>query len=369
MRPIHWPLVALALAALTTVAATPTPAGDPGQAPVSAARPPGACAGPPARPAATAPGAWWRLDPLLDRHGALVGQSLRAGNRGGPGFGLRLAAESFAAGPVGNLVLYGTDDGRRSELALLDLARGCTVSIGTEPRAVIRRAVLDGSAGTVYEFRVERRTRRDLGVWRRPLDGRAAPTRVLGPIGRDARFGMTWATELGWADDGRLLVTSCGASACRSRLLDAGSGAVTMIDEPDLGEPLGVADGRYVAYLACRGLPCPISAVDLRSGRRETIATTAVLAALVPDLDGRARLVHEVAGEEGLTVLDLRGRRTGRIERPDGRLVPSAIRARGAIALPAGWFPISADGRVDPDGGIVIFARDGRRSTAAEVSR
>ena len=43
----------------------------------------------------------------------------------------RVGVESFAAGPFDGRVLVGTDDGRRSELSLIDVAGGCVRSISS----------------------------------------------------------------------------------------------------------------------------------------------------------------------------------------------------------------------------------------------
>ena len=118
---------------------------------------------------------------------------------------LDLPAESFAAGPFGRIVLTGSDDGSTSRLELVDVAGGCSWLVATE-RDVIRRATIDPAGATIYEMRVDRATRADLGIWRRGLDA-AAPRRAhprpdrarrplrahlldrihLGPRGRPAR--------------------------------------------------------------------------------------------------------------------------------------------------------------------------------------
>jgi hypothetical protein len=60
-------------------------------------------------------GAWYRLDPMLG-DGTFVGQRLSVGTTSASTRRLDLAAESFAAGPSGGLVLTGSDGGRRSPL-------------------------------------------------------------------------------------------------------------------------------------------------------------------------------------------------------------------------------------------------------------
>src|SRR4051812_26022442 len=69
------------------------------------------CRGP-ARVVPAPIGTWYRLDPRLDGDGALAGQTLSVGTSGGRGAAtLDLARESFAAGPFGGSVVFGSDDG------------------------------------------------------------------------------------------------------------------------------------------------------------------------------------------------------------------------------------------------------------------
>ena len=72
------------------------------------------CPGAPAMRRATG-GTWYQLSPALDATGALAGQTLTVGaSDRRPARRLALAAESFATGPFGRVVLVGADDGRRS---------------------------------------------------------------------------------------------------------------------------------------------------------------------------------------------------------------------------------------------------------------
>ncbi len=180
---------------------------------------PEACAGAP-RIGASAPGTWYRIDPVLDA-GTRTGQRVvigRAGERATRA--LDLDAESFAAGPFGGATLVGTDDGRHSRLSLVDAAGACAWPL-VASRDVIRTATLASDGTSLFEFRVDRQTRADLGVWRRALDGSTAPARVLAPIAADGRFGPTWTTDLVWSEDGQTLaVQSCGEIACRVRIVD-----------------------------------------------------------------------------------------------------------------------------------------------------
>ena len=321
--------------------------------------------------------AWYRLDPVLDEHGTLVSQRLVVAGGGstvGPR-SLELDAEAFAAGPFGSTaVLAGSDDGRRSELRLVDLAAGCATTVALE-RDVIRHATLAPGAAAVYEHRVERATRADLGVWRRPLDGAGKAVRALAPIPADDRFGPTFLTELSWsADLSRLVVQSCGQVACRTRLLDVVAGRVTTIDEPDLGDAIGVAGDRLIAYLACRGLPCPVVSVDPDRGTRTVVTESAGFAALTATRDG-VRLVFEdgTRPDGPLHVADAMGRTVGRIDAlPGQRLVPGSMRAQAGVAAPTGWLAFAPDGRPAVDvaqPGYLRHAADGRFVALGETSR
>jgi hypothetical protein len=226
----------------------------------------------------------------------------------------------------------------------------------------------------VYEFRVDRRTRADLGVWRRSLDGSPA-VRLVPPLGPDPRFGRTFSTELTWNLDGtRLVVQSCGEVACRTRLIDPAGGATTLVDEPDLGEVIGVAGDRLIAYAACRGLPCPVIAVDLAGRDRTTLADEAGVAVLLTGPAG-PQVVHEVGAGPSPVVraVELHGRELRRFRPGDdaGRLVPGAARARAGLALPPGWIAFAPDGRALSARDSVVLRRveDDRSVALEEVAR
>jgi hypothetical protein len=307
--------------------------------------------------------------------GVRAGQRLAVGRAATdvPAF-IDLDPESFASGPFGGTVLAGTDDGRSSRLSLVSLEAGCAWPVA-EAADVIRHATLSPGGRSIVEFRVDRRTRVDLGVWSRPLDG-AAPSRILGPLESDLRFGPTWLTELGWSDDGRtLVVQSCGEVACRFRLVDLGTGGTTLAADPALGDLVGVAEDRIVARGACRGLPCPVIAVDRDGGRPVILADAAGQAVLAKDEAGRAVVVHE---------RDVDGRVVAAI-RPDGtdaraipvaadgrRLVGPASMAGGAVDHPPGWVVFGPDGRLPVADGLTAVLRrvpDGRTIPIDEVPR
>jgi len=349
-------IAVVAIAAVATTAAgagprlwappdCPSDAGDP----ATAARSDG-----PATPGDLRTVPWYRVDPRLDRTGALVGQRLALGVDG-----LRssqyvdLPAESFAAGPFGRLILVGADDGASSRLAAIDVVIQCSWPLATEA-SVIRRATIDPAGQTVYEMRVDRATRDDLGIWARPVDGSSSAVRVVEPIAADQRFGPTFTTELIWSLAGdRLAVQSCGEIACRTRLIDPATGGIVPVTEPDLGSMIGHQDGVIVTYAACPGLPCPIVAIDTATGARSRLADSAAVAILVSTSDG-TRLIHELASESGFalrsvaldgsSVDDVGGLANGI------RLHGTAVAADSATDLPPGWVLLSPDARLPDDG-------------------
>lgn len=298
--------------------------------------------------------AWFRLDPQLDRQGGLQGQRLAIGiNRDRTSRRMDLPAESFAAGPFGAIVLVGTDDGVISRLEAVNVAAQCSWSVATEA-AVIRRATIDPAGTMVYEVRVDRTTRADLGIWARPVDGSRPPARVLDPIEPDERFGRTFATEFAWDLVGTsLAVSSCGELARRTRVLAPETGAVITLAEPDLGMPVGLAGAALVSYAACPGVPCPIVATDLPSGARTALTDAGSSAVAIVAPDG-PRLVHEVVGESGLELRSVRldgssGQSLGPLT-GDQRLQPAAAVANAATRVPAGWVVLEPGGRL-PEAG------------------
>ena len=333
-----------ALAALAFVASTTS------GAPATAWRPP-LCPGTPGSGSAgTGFGSWYRLDPrIVD--GVEVGQRLTIGTSDPSTMRtLDLPPESFAAGPFGGRVLVGTDDGRLSRRALFDITAGCAWSLG-QASDVVRRATLTPDGSSIIEFRVDRATRSDLGVWRRPIDGDGPDSRVLPPIEPDHRFGPTWLTELSWNDDGSLLaVQSCGEVACRIRWLDLRAGATGRLADPRVGDLVGLTHDRLVAHGACRGLPCPLLSVSLSSGAIRTLVHAAGQAVLAVGADPVEVVYEPDADGTRLRAIDLDG--------SGDRAVPVDLVGRRLLAGPA-W----ADGHVELPAGRVAFAADGRPPT------
>lgn len=297
---------------------------------------------------------WFRMDPRLDRAGALQGQRLALGIDGGRSSWLMdLPAESFAAGPFGGVVLIGTDDGVTSQLELADVAGECSWHVAGESD-VVRRATVDPTGTTIYEMRVDRATRADLGIWARPVGGSTAAARVLEPIAADERFGRTFATELTWELSGsRLVVQSCGEAACRTRVFDPVTRSVDTVAEEDLGVLVGFAGDALVTYAACPGFPCSIVATDVTTGKRSVLADAGVAAVLVTTADG-PRLVHEQIEGAGTSLRSVA--LDGTATRNVGP-VPAGVNLHvldGSVAagtrIPPGWVLLSPGGRLPADG-------------------
>jgi hypothetical protein len=301
--------------------------------------------------------AWFRTDAMIDNDGTLEGQRISLGLDGARAVRtIELPAESFASGPFGRIVLIGSDDGSISRLEAVDVVAGCAWPIAEE-NAVIRRATIDPSGDVVYEARVDRATRADLGVWSRPLDGLAAPRSVLPPIDLDDRFGRTFATEFAWSTDGQTLaVQSCGEVACRTRTVRFDGSTGQEVTEPDLGLLAGLDGQRIVTYEACRGLPCPIVATDLGSGARQVLATDAGLA-LVADTSDGPRLVHETFDTTGVRLRSVAldgGSAVDLGPLPAGlRLHATPDRAGSATKLPTDWVLLAPDGRLPIEGASI----------------
>jgi hypothetical protein len=273
------------------------------------------------------------------------------------------------------VVLVGRDDGVESRLLALDVLDGCATVLATSTD-VIRRATVSPDGTQLVEFRVDRRTRADLGTWRRPVDGSRHAVRILPPIDPDPRFGRTWSTTFAWDEAGALAVESCGEVACRTRVVGATGPSDLALADPDIGATLGLADGRLVSYLACRGLPCPIIATDMASGRRRALVDDAGAAVMIATAAG-PRLVHVRVGPDGATLHSQSLDGSHRVDLgpvPDGfDLEMDPSRSGVGLDVPAGWVVLAPQGRLPIDRSapppILRHVLDGRSAAVGEVLR
>ena len=265
---------------------------------------------------------------------------------------MELPPESFAAGPFGRVILVGADDGTVSRLRTLDVGGDCSWSIA-EDRSVIRRATIDPTGQRIFEMRVDRASRADLGIWLRPMAGGAPARQVLPPLAADDRFGRTFSTEFTWDLAGdRLAIQSCGEIACRTRILNATGAMTATVDAPDLGLLVGFDGERVVTYAACRGLPCPIVATDLATRARRTLASGAILRS---SSRHRRRAARAGSPPPSWPPAGLGPAGWRRFDRPrrDPRRPPAraaGARADAATRVPRGWIVLAPDGRLPSDG-------------------
>ena len=232
-------------------------------------------------------------------------------------------------------MLVGDDDGTRSRLRAVDPAASCASTVAVES-AVIRSGILDRALGAVYEHRVDRRTREDLGIWRRSTRGGTAVP-VLPGLAPDTRHGPTFATDLRWASDGRLAVASCGELACRTRVVDPATG--TVVATAGTGPVVGVLDSRVIAFDVCPGFPCGLLAVDPATAEIRPIAQADGPAAL-----GGPALVFRHGGH--LVVLDTHTGAGGDVAASDDyEPVPGGSSARAGIDATRGMVSLETIGR------------------------
>jgi hypothetical protein len=311
------------------------------QAAVVAPAVPG-CAGP------TDPGAWYELVERSDRQGRLTGYDLRVGRLAEDATSrwFAIPPESHAGGPFGGVVLFGSDDGRRSEVRLVVAGTGCVATVVSSVQ-VIRRSTIDRAGRFLFYHLVDRTTREDLGIWRRSLGDPSAPVQLLPALatvelssGPDP-VGAIFSTEFAWTPDGLgLAVQSCGATRCQTRVLETTNGEITSYAASGQGGMLGVTGDLLVAYAACLGLPCPIVGTERATGRTRELAAAAGGAVLVIGPD--PRLLYEPPRANGYEVaaIDLatgarqtiyQGASNGR------RLLLPASRSLASASAPDGW--------------------------------
>lgn len=304
--------------------------------------------------------AWYRRTELADAAGHVRAYSLSGGTLAhGTALRVSLPAESFVAGPFGDRVVYGRDDGRASEIRVVRLADGCDERVATSAN-VARGATVSPSGGNLFVHLVDRRSRADLGVWRRSLHGRGEAQQMLPGLvdPGDGPFGRTFGTFFTWSDTGRTLaVQSCGAVACRTRLLDPETGRWTMDASPDQGELIGLTDTERYAYAACHGLPCPVVAIE-PDGRRRAVVASAGVATVAVD-GGVARIAYEAPAPDGGVSIHVRSAAGGRDR------VMADQRSGLHLAWPARW----AGTAVTVVPGRVLATPDGRWSSLDVLRR
>ena len=230
---------------------------------------------------------------LISSRGEVTGRRLTVNSAGRDAAVINLPPESFATAPTGNLVVYGWHGpATGSEVRGLTLD-GCDVRLA-RPAGVVRSAALDPAGAALYVHSVTGADRRDGGVVRHDL-ATGARTQVVPPLPPSPLYGLTFATRLAWSADGtELAVQSCGADACRTRILDSADGRVTTYDAAPHGTLLGFDREVVFAYDACHWSPCDVIAIERASGERR-LAAEQVRDARAATSDGSLRLTVETS--------------------------------------------------------------------------
>jgi hypothetical protein len=336
-----------------------------------------------ARPSRSGSAAWYEMIERSDSRGRLTGYALRLGSLSAEATArsIALPPESHAAGPFGGVVLYGSDDGRRSELRLVVAETGCEAVVMASAQ-VIRRSTVDPAGRFVYYHLVDRATRSDLGIWRSTLADGSAAAQVVAPLAKadlsvgPNAIGTTFSTEFAWTSDGLdLAVQSCGATRCTTRVLHTANGQLAAHATAGQGQMLGMTDDLLVTYGACLGFPCPIVGTERATGRVRALVGAAGGAVLVNGGAG-GRLLYEPPLATGyeLAALDLGSSASRTVYRADvhgQRLLPQASRSLASASVPDGWAVLVApDGRAAFEtSALLLRADDGAQAALKGASR
>lgn len=243
-----------------------------------------------------------RSHPQLGKRGELVGRVLTVPASGGAALSIALPVESWVAPATGDLILYTRHTpATGSEVRALNLADGCDVRLAA-PNEIVRSAVLDPSATSVFVHSVTRAQRADAGVTRFDLVTEVA-SQVVPPLAASDTFGPIFGTELRWSVAGdALAVQSCGFRECLTRVLDQPSEALSTYDRGGQGQFIGLTRSHLVTFAGCPGLPCAVLSTSLSSTDVVVLADEAFAVTLTPTGAGDARLHIQTAA--GIVEID-----------------------------------------------------------------
>lgn len=207
--------------------------------------------------------------------GELTGRLLTAQSTAGSPLSVALPVESFVGPVVGDVVAYTRHSvGGGSEVRALNLANGCDIQLAAPPE-IVRSALIDPAATSVYVHSVTRSGRADAGVVRYDLVTNKSTT-MLPPLRVPEDFGPIFATDLRWdAAGAALAVQSCGFSRCLTRVVDIASGGTATFDRPGQGGFIGLSRTHLLTFADCPGLPCAILSTDVVSGSVSVVAEEA----------------------------------------------------------------------------------------------
>jgi len=239
-----------------------------------------------------------RVQAQVARRGELTGRVLTAQGSAGAPHSIALPVESFVGPTVGDLIVYTRHSAATgSEVRALNLANGCDIRLAT-PTEIVRSAVMDATATSVYVHSVKRGSRADAGVVRYDLvTGR--PDTLLPPLSAPEGFGPIFGTDLRWdVGDDTLAVQSCGFRRCLTRLVDIGTGEVTTFDQLGQGAFIALTSEHLLTFADCPGMPCAVLSTNLASGSVSVVAEDAYSAAVgTTGAAGTILVINTAAGQ------------------------------------------------------------------------
>lgn len=148
-----------------------------------------------------------------------------------------------------------------------------------------------------------------------------------------------------------------------------------MIADPSVGGLVGLTGDRLIAHGACRGLPCPLLAIDVGTGQTTVLDEAAGRAVTGRDARGRPAVIHEVGADgDAISVVLTDGQEVTRfdIDPKAGRLVANPAWSGSAMEHPADRIVVGPSGRLPIDGSAPELLRsveDGRPASLEEVVR
>lgn len=216
-----------------------------------------------------------RVQAQVARRGELTGRILTAQSTAGTPLSIALPVESSVGPTVGDLIVYTRHSAvTGSEVRALNLASGCDVRLAT-PTEIVRSAVMDATASSVYVHSVKHGSRADAGVVRYELVAGTWDT-VLPPLTAQEGFGPIFGTDLRWdVGGGVLAVQSCGFRRCLTRSLDIGTGEVTTFDRAGQGAFIALTREHLLTFADCPGLPCAVLSTNVANGSVSVVAEDA----------------------------------------------------------------------------------------------
>jgi hypothetical protein len=178
--------------------------------------------------------------------------------------------EPFARRHAAEGVVFGYFDGVRSVVEWVDPRSGAAETI-FQSDAPIHDAVLSRDRKTLYAALLNKTDHREAGVWAFDLPAKGGGRLLLAATGFDpANVGLL--EELFTTPDGSALVVRDCFHECRVRVVDLATHQVRIAARrlPTNTTVWGLTDTEIVYDANC-ALPCPLSALDLSTGRETPV--------------------------------------------------------------------------------------------------